>query len=512
MSVFLVNLIRDSTEDLRFQHECLALGYLTAALEAAEIPVQYVDRQLYSISEGEIIQQILEQAPILVGITANVQETFPYVVQFIHELRSCGYKNHITVGGVFATIEVERILREFKEIDSVSVGEGETIIVNLYKALESNSDLTEVKGVAVRKDGRINKYDFVVNEEIDRIHMPARRDVPRLLELGRRVCLIASRGCIGNCVFCSSQSIKRMGMCRRQRSPENVIEEMLSLFHEFHVTRIKFNDPVFIAPGRKGEEWGKIFCKRLSEISEYKPDFVVNLRSRECINKNLMQQLAQAGMSKVVLGIEPGSDSILKWMHKPTTVALNNESMSVLKGLGIKVEVCFIFFVPVMTLDDVIKNINFLRLHNELYPFQLTSVLEVYCGSEVLKILENSKNYRKQKWWDLGSFIFFNPSMELFWEKIQPVLNDYNTVINEIYILDVMVQKNKKEHKNKELEKLLDELSAETGEYIAESYIELIELIRKEEKGEAVDFSSFYQRHFELAKLQCQRIRQVSNN
>ncbi len=492
MAVFLINLTRDNIEDKRFQHECLAIGYLTASLENSGISVKHVDCQLYDIADETIIEQILEWDPLVVGISAGVQETFPHVINFIKRLRDTGYTKHITAGGVFGSIAAGKILDYVKEIDSVCIGEGETVLVSLVNSLKANEKPDHIEGLAVRNKTISNTDDIfkkiVYNKDLDLVHFPSRRDVPRLKELGRRISIVASRGCVGNCVFCSSQSLKCMGLPRRQRTARNVTNEMYYLYKEYGVRRIRFNDPVFIAPGSEGENWGFDFCDRLAKIDDYQADFVINLRSRECANVELMKRMAQVGLKKVVLGVESGSDDVLRWMRKPTTVELNNKAILILKELGINVEICFIFFVPVMKISDVVANIKFLQNHDAINPFYLTSLLEVYSGSRAEEILLAGNNLQKDHWWDLGRFTFTDQPMLTFWKLIKPVINDYGKVIEKLHQLDIVAQKRKSDDSGQEISVILNKMTAKCGSLLRDAYMQLIEIIGN--NNEVIESSS----------------------
>lgn len=488
MAAFFVNLTREGVEDQRFQHENLGILYLMAALETDNIAVDHVDCQLHYIEQDEIIDKILKMNPLLVGITVSVQALLPYIMKFCKKLRARGYSKHITFGGVFASIEAVRLLELIPEIDSVEIGEGEEIIKQLYHALEDNADLANVNGLVYRSGDVINKNKNIqYNKDLDVLGTPSRADIKYILQAGRRVSLVASRGCVSNCIFCSSQSLKCLGIPRRQRSAASVVAEMMDLNRKYGVTKVKFNDPVFIQPGESGKKWSYEFREEI-EKTKCRFDFVVNLRALECLDEDVMQALADAGLTKVVLGVESGSDRILKWMRKPTNVELNNKAIEILKKCGIEVEICYIFFVPIMDLQDLLDNINFLRLHNAITPFALTSILEVYNGSIAEKVLEEDGKLIRDEWWQIGSFEFYESTMKAFWSNIQPVLSEFNKVIDELYLCDIVVQKYKNRTLSDSDKNDYNNIIIKSGKELAMFYEKLVYMIRRDES----DYCNLY--------------------
>ncbi len=490
MSIFLVNLSQRSLESNRYLHENLGLLYIKSYAEKAGILCHYIDNVFDNMDESSIIQKILEDNPLLLGVSLSVQAMFPQVATFVKKVRAFGYQNHITVGGVFASIESVRILNELWEVDSVQKGEGEEMMVELYQHLKDGKSLEDIEGLTFRKNNRIiESRQLRYKEELDSLPYPDRQGIEMLINAGKRVGILASRGCISNCVFCSSQSLKCSGMPRRQRLAKNVVSEMIYLYEKYGVTRFKFNDPVFVLQGEFGIRWIQEFCRLIKEYKKCRFDYVVNLRSLECLDDSLMAQLAESGLTKVVLGVESGSDKILNWMKKPTTVERNNQAIDCLKRNNIQVEVCFIFFVPIMDLSDIALNIAFLKQHNALTPFALISEMEVYNGSIAENLLEKDHKLHRDNWWQVGKFKYYNDGMLRFMDLIKPILNEFQNLIRLLHVCDIEVMKKKKEVDSKALSDELRLIVYKSGEVLSNIYLTVIDLIESK-SAEAVSFAN----------------------
>ena len=60
----------------------------------------------------------------------------------------------VIVGGVHSTMNGSKVLN-CKDIDFLSIGEGENTIVELLRALEKNTELNSVNGIVFRDNGKI---------------------------------------------------------------------------------------------------------------------------------------------------------------------------------------------------------------------------------------------------------------------------------------------------------------------------------------------------------------------
>lgn len=492
----LVNLARETVEDQRFQHESLALGYLTRSLEMAGVDARAFDCQVEPVPDTEIIDRVVGERPLLVGICASVQEMFLRVRGFAQALRTRGYDGHIIVGGLFATIAAREILETVPAIDSVCVGEGEPLVPGLVDALGARRSLDDLPGLTHRRAGAAGeivecRQMAVVGgscvgasaaSSLEGLPFPARPTLEILRALGRRACLMSSRGCVARCSFCSAETLSKMGGRRRQRSVAHVIAEMLDLYRAHGIVRLKFNDPIFIGAGSEAAAWGFDFCRALqAQGVDGVFDMVIHLRTVEALNEPLMRALRDVGVTKVLLGVESGSAEILKWMRKPTRVDLNARAIRVLRDLGMQVEIAFIFFVPPMTLLHVEENVAFIRDSRPISPFALTSVLEIYKGCAAEQTLHAEGNLRREHWWSLGDWRFVDPQMARFWALVEPVLTSFHFVGDDLHLVDVSVQRQKAESTDTCLPREIDRLNHlmdNTTDILAEAYLAAVALVR----------------------------------
>lgn len=118
----------------------------------------------------------------------------------------------IIIGGPIATAMKDKLLDECPAVDFLCVGEGEELIVEVARKVETcDSDFAEVRGLLWRRDGEIvtnpprceiedlDSLPFAARHLIDvRAYRPPLGTYKRL----PAIYLFTSRGCNGGCIFC----------------------------------------------------------------------------------------------------------------------------------------------------------------------------------------------------------------------------------------------------------------------------------------------------------------------
>lgn len=146
------------------------------------------------------------------------------------------------------------------------------------------------------------------------------------------------------------------------RSANNVVSEIERLIQEFDVGMFNFVDDNFFGPGSLGQ-------KRVStiadEIIKRNLDIVFSASGRVndvlAAGSEILRRLKLAGLSNLFVGIESANDNALQRYNKGTTVKMNKKAIDLLKELGINYSIGFIMFDPYTTIEELLKNVKFLR-------------------------------------------------------------------------------------------------------------------------------------------------------
>jgi hypothetical protein len=216
---------------------------------------------------------------------------------------------------------------------------------------------------------------------------PVYRDPPREAAPGIRLAaMLASRGCLFDCAFCSIRQFYGSvpGPRRRVRTPASVVAEMRRLHDDHDVRFFSFQDDDFAARTEPQRRWIAAFLEQLGEA-----DLPARIRWKiSCRVDDLEPQLLAAmvdhGLAAVYLGVESGNDEGLRTLNKRITVAQNLAAIELLESAGVATSIGFMLFDPSSTLESVRENTVFLRRvgENGYFPINFCQMLP-YAGTPI---------------------------------------------------------------------------------------------------------------------------------
>jgi len=146
--------------------------------------------------------------------------------------------------------------------------------------------------------------------------------------------LVTARGCPYSCLFCASAAVG--GRRVRTRSPALVIGEVRRLRARYRVPGLFFHDSVFtLHRGRTLD-----LCRRLGAEPEILP-FQCQTRV-DRVDPELLEAMAAAGCTHVLLGIESGDEETLARIGKGVSLPAVRAAVSAVKAAGLR---CTGFFM-----------------------------------------------------------------------------------------------------------------------------------------------------------------------
>jgi radical SAM superfamily enzyme YgiQ (UPF0313 family) len=311
-----------------------------------------------------IAERLLQWRPLVVGFSMIFQFFLPQYRSLAQRLREAGVDSHFTIGGHYPSLSQEELLTNFPEIDSVVRYEGEETLIELVARLRGGEDWREVDGIAYRQGCEIvSTQPRALVADLDALPFPDRPRQPERVGGFPTLPVLASRGCIRRCSFCSIHTLYRTapGKVVRVRKPAKVVEEMLDLHRRQGVRVFLFQDDDFPLWGKKGRRWadeliGRMHDSGLAENTIWK----ISCRA-EYVEHDLFRQMREAALFLVYMGIESGVDAGLEILFKQMTIAQNLAAVETLMKLGIVFSYGFMLFDPSSTFQSVRENVGFLR-------------------------------------------------------------------------------------------------------------------------------------------------------
>lgn len=355
-----VILVTLSPKTHRTSEENLGLGYLKSSLNESGYSVEIIDGWLCNYTLDEVFNRIIadEGNILFIGFSSYMSNTRP-TIDLINKIKLHNKKLKIVCGGFGPTFYPEEYLNNGS--DFIIRGEGEKTIVELANCFSNYESPDYLKNIGYKNDKGevvINIQDCL-NDNLDLIPFPSRDTIDTAIRKKSYINMVTSRGCSGNCDFCSVIAFYRLsdGRVFRSRSIKNIVDEMEQLYNS-GVRHIKIVDDSFV-DGFRDENWCKEFA---DEIENRKLSFKLRGQIRaDKITENILINLKRAGFFSFACGIENGSQTALTRMNKKASLQENVKALNLLKKYGYIVQMGYILFDDMTTYDELMDNYVFLR-------------------------------------------------------------------------------------------------------------------------------------------------------
>ena len=324
-------------------------AYLTGALKTAGYSdVRFIDAMTNHLSDDDLRALLADEKPDVIGATAITASIYKAerVLQIAHEV----HPQAVTMlGGIHATFMYQQVLTEAPWIDVIVRGEGEEILVELIRAIDSGAwpaARAGIKGLAFidqTPEGPVITATAAaptvkdldgISPDWSILEWPKYTYIP----LGCRVAIPnMARGCPFTCSFCSQWKFWRD---YRVRDPKKVADEIEGLYRDHDVRFFILADEEPTINRKKFIQ----FCEEL--IARGLPEHVqwgINTRVTDILrDEQYLPLYRKAGLIHVSLGTEAAAQLKLDRFNKETKVADNKRAIQLLRDAGIVVEAQFI--------------------------------------------------------------------------------------------------------------------------------------------------------------------------
>ena len=350
-------LSREDPMERKFVELYPSLGLLTlgAYLRSQRIDVAMADLT-FARDVRPVSTQLREFRPQVVGVHTKTL-TRDRAIEVAERARSGG--SFVVAGGPDAASRPEEYLDA--GFDAVVPGEGEGALVDLARRVARGEDVADVPGTIVRRAGRLvrgSARPFL--RDLDLLPLPAWDLVDMEEYLGRwqrstgerRAAVLTSRGCPFDCSWCSKPTF---GRTFRQQSPERVVAELRALQQRYGVDYVRFCDDVFGVSRpwidrlltRMDEDGVRLKWECLARVDLLKPD--------------LLKRMREAGLERVYVGVESGSQKMLDLMNRGTRLAQVERVADALRREGIRQFWFLMLGYPGETLEDIEATLQLFR-------------------------------------------------------------------------------------------------------------------------------------------------------
>jgi len=366
-------------------------------------------------------------------------------IQLINSLRQLSIP--IVWGGINATIMPDKCINY---VDIICIGEGERTIVELAKRISKKLPVNDVPGTWVKTNGQLYKnelpalidpldslaftdFDFKNEFILDQRTGEVVKATPMLMNAYLSdVSVVLARGCPHSCTYCHNNVFKNLyqgkGRWIRYNSVEYCTKYLEYLKTKLlSIKNIQVMDDNFLArPKDEIQKFAKEFRNKINV------PFSI-FASPKTFNEEKLEILMDAGMDKITVGVQSGSNYINQQIYRRRQE--NSEIIEMAKVLNkykkrIFVRYDFLALNPYEKEEDVLETI-FLMKHLPKPYYASLNELDFYPGSELTnKAIEDGLIHKN------GKITTFNIVIE---EGLIRLKNNFrgnkNRYINLIYCL-----------------------------------------------------------------------------
>lgn len=427
----------------------LSYAYLAGYLKSKGINVVILFKD---ISQKELVKKIMNLKPILVGF-GNLYPELEEIKNIIYKLNKAGRDFPIVIGGQMFS-PIPDFVMKLTGADFGVIGEGEIKLYKLIKALQNNTDVSKIGGLAVRnkeivtiKQGgefiadlsKLPKIPYELFDvdkwlKIGRWYTQNRPEQPHWRFDDRVINVHGGRGCPFECNFCYHHDRARY------RDINNMMDEAEKALERFDANMLYFSDDLVIANLQRVKEL-------IARIRKLKRPISYSISTRfdilDRLDDSLLKELKETGCRIMGLGIESGSDRILKIIGKSITSKKIVRGLRRLKKAGILPTVSIMVGQYTETRADAMKSFKLMKesvRENPLIAYAFT-ITTPFPGSVLYDLIFQKKLVKNDE-------DFYN-------RYIAGRVGDWNQVVNLSKIPDDEVIKLRNElEENFNLEKM----------------------------------------------------------
>jgi len=367
------------------------IASIGACVRADGYPVTLIDMR--QLSGFDHLANVINKNPSDVyGLSVSPVDYYP-ALKTAHIIKIVSPDSKVIVGGIHPSIFPEKYGLDI--IDSVVVGEGEIAFLDLL-AMIKNGDVPPKIMTGQRPS--LDAIPWVDRELFD-----YQRELSCWFADNQQtpsITMLAGRGCPYHCAYCQPAENAVFGHPCRMRSVEDVVLELKWLKLKYDYKSITFWDDTFTFNAK----WIEQFCDLYERSKIGAPIVACSRADIICKNESMIERLAGVGVDWLVIGFESGSQRLLDFIRKGTTVEQNYDAAGICRKYGIKVFGTYMYGLPTETEEEstatatMIKEIDPERPS----PFWFTPIngteLHKYCEERDL-ILDKHRTIARTGMW-----------------------------------------------------------------------------------------------------------------
>jgi radical SAM superfamily enzyme YgiQ (UPF0313 family) len=407
--VVLVNPYYEGTDHIQ---PPVGLGYLASSLKKNGFEPVIIDANKERLKQKILVSKIKKLKPDCIGLqvySVNLKKT----KEILSALKKSNPKLLTFIGGPHPSASPEGILDYFGNcLDFAFRGEAEISLPMLINEVKQGiKEFKKIPGLIYREKEKTIANPPKFENNIDQFGMPAWELIrPETYPEAQHGAffknfpiapIVTTRGCPFNCAFCAGKL--NTGSVFRKRSVGGIIEEIKELYYKHGIKEFHIIDDNFTLD----KAFAKSVLREIIRLNLKASFAVPNGVRLDTLDEEILSLMKRAGFYLVSVGIESGSDRVLKLMNKHLMTKQIKEKVNLIKRAGLDTAGFFILGYPGETEKEIRKTIKF-SLELGLLRANYFIFLPLP-GTPIYKELDKDGKLKKL---DFDNFTFTEPSFE----------------------------------------------------------------------------------------------------
>ncbi|MCP4148611.1 MAG: PhpK family radical SAM P-methyltransferase, partial [bacterium] len=334
----------------------LAVAYLGTYLHRRQLTFDYVNA--FQDQKEELAEKLSSEDILTIAIITTLYVSVFPILEIVEFVKKYNKTARIIIGGPFMAnqvrnlppMELQYLLKTIGADFYVNSSQGEAALVKIIKALKNDLPPDEIHNIYYKKEGQFCGTPLLrENNRLSENMVDWTLFADRITE---NINVRTSISCPFACTFCGFP--EHAG--KYQTAEVGDIEQEFDRIKKIEkVKSVHFIDDTFNVPVKRFKE-----ILRMMIRNNYKFRWHSHFRC-QFADRETVALMKESGCEGVFLGIESGSDRILKIMNKAAKVRDYLEGVKLLKEYGILTYGSFIIGFPGETGETVQETITFIK-------------------------------------------------------------------------------------------------------------------------------------------------------
>ncbi|NIM16721.1 MAG: PhpK family radical SAM P-methyltransferase [Candidatus Aminicenantes bacterium] len=334
----------------------LAISYLGTYLQRRGFKFDYVNTVKYE--KEELVKKLREENILTIAITTTYYVTPLPILEIMNIVKEHNRTARVIIGGPFIASQVRTQDPKALEYTFDSLGadfyvnssQGETSLVKIINALKNNLPLSQINNIYYKTDKGYRATPVVREDNKLSENIPGWEMFKD--SVGEYVNIRTSISCPFSCSFCGFPEF-----AGKYRTVDvHTIEQELDLVSGIEsVKSVHFIDDTFNVPVERFKNFLKMMVRKKYTF-KWHSFFRCQYADRETV-----ELMKESGCEGVYLGLESGSNQMLKKMNKSAVVEDYFKGIALLKEYEILNYGSFILGFPGETYETVLETIKLIK-------------------------------------------------------------------------------------------------------------------------------------------------------